>query len=113
MKLTETEEIETELKKSHLKLIELSNSVGFKPQPNFEKHQEKLKSEFYAKDCLILWLEKVGAEIHFSKKEAYNGIGLHKANESFNKFWNFLTAPRTFNHYMVYHTEIKKWSVLL
>jgi hypothetical protein len=84
----------------------------FRPKENFLEHFEYLEYNSYTKECVICWLEHPSTPLEFTKKDCYMSIGLQKPNKAFNTFWNFLTAPRTNGHYMVYDKDTKTWIFL-
>ncbi len=84
-------------------------SFLFHPEDSILNHFAKLEYDGYVKECVIGWLENKDTPKFFTKKECYQAIGLQKANRAFNKFWNFLTAPRIYDHYMAYDKETKTW----
>jgi len=106
-------EYDAERHEVFLKLFENEPEFKFHPVVSVFEHWWQLEnSAYYVKDCVIQWLGSDATNNFFTKKDCFTAIGLNKTNEHFDKFWFFLTAPRSSDQYMVYHPDIKKWSYI-
>jgi len=84
-----------------------TRGFGFNPHLDLNEHIEGLSKEHYIKDCVIAYLEN--ANCYITKKDVYWFVGLEKANESFNKFWEFLTRSRSNGQYLIFDKTVNAW----
>ena len=98
-----------EVHEKFLDLFKDTPEFEFHPEPTLIAHYIELENTHYTKLCMIRWLESSQTPNEFTKKDCFLGIGLQKPNEPFEKFWSFLTAPRSTGHYMGYDKAERNW----